>query len=86
MFPGVIESESPVVPPNASVGIPHIGPWTRGKRKKSSTITGTPCVSSTPARRALSRSGRCGPLTPTSPAVSANTVTSMIAAVGIVSL
>ncbi len=82
MLPGVMESDSPVMPPYASVGMPHSGPCTRGKSKNSTSITGAPCSISMPAVRAESSGGRAGACTIASPAVSTSAVAKMSVAVG----
>ena len=51
MLPGDIVSERPVVERFTSVGIPHNGPCTRGKRTKSTSMSGTDCASMAPAVR-----------------------------------
>ena len=51
LVPGDIESDSPVVPRKASDGMPHNGPWTRGKSTNRTSMRGTDCASRAPAVR-----------------------------------
>ena len=81
--PGLMVSESPLMPAKASCGNPHSGPCTRGKSTNSTSAAGAACASSRPVVRRLARSARCGALKPTSVAVMLKTPTHMAAAVGI---